>query len=258
MTRPSSRVTGRVIAGVALVSAGLLFLLDNYEVLDIGDIFRFWPVILIGAGLVRLLWPGRPEERGAGVVLVTVGSVFLLPALDLPGFRLRQIWPALLVLSGGALIWQALLGRRHPKPDLPSDPGERTLDRVRAGLDATKDLRGEPTEAGVLNEFALMGGGDRVVRSQAFRGGDVTAILGGFEIDLRGAAMAGDSATIEVFTLFGGVEFKVPPEWSVVLNGMPVLGVFSNSTKAARDGSAPAKTLILKGAAIMGGVEVTN
>ena len=33
----------------------------------------------------------------------------------------------------------------------------------------------------------MFGGGDRIVRSQAFRGGTVTAIMGGFDIDLRDA-----------------------------------------------------------------------
>jgi len=103
-----------------------------------------------------------------------------------------------------------------------------------------------------------MGGGELVVHSQDFRGGEVSAIMGGFEIDLRGAAISGDSATLEVFTLFGGIELKVPQEWNVVLHGTPILGMFANTAKAMADPSVPRKTLILKGTAIMGGVEVKN
>ncbi len=103
-----------------------------------------------------------------------------------------------------------------------------------------------------------MGGGERVVRSQDFSGGEVTAIMGGFEIDLRAAGMKGDTATVEVFTVFGGVEFKVPPDWNVVANGTPILGMFTDSTRRMADGVKPSKTLILRGTAIMGGVEVKN
>jgi predicted membrane protein len=102
-----------------------------------------------------------------------------------------------------------------------------------------------------------MGGGERVVRSQDFRGGEVTAILGGFEIDLRGAGIAGDSATIEVFALFGGVELRVPEDWDVAVHGTPILGAVINSAKAGI-GTVPTKTLVIRGSAIMGGVEVKN
>ncbi|MGH9366072.1 MAG: hypothetical protein ACRD3M_00160, partial [Thermoanaerobaculia bacterium] len=117
---------------------------------------------------------------------------------------------------------------------------------------------GAPPGGSTLKEFALMGGVEVAVRDQDFRGGEVTAIMGGFEVDLRSAGISGESATIEVFTVFGGVEFKVPQEWNVVVRGMPILGMFANSTKALRDGSLPTKTLVIQGTAIMGGVEVNN
>jgi hypothetical protein len=82
--------------------------------------------------------------------------------------------------------------------------------------------------------------------------------MGGFEIDLRGAQIQGDSATIEIFTLFGGIELKVPQDWYVVLQGTPILGMFANTAKPLPESAGPRKKLILKGAAIMGGVEVKN
>ena len=96
-----------------------------------------------------------------------------------------------------------------------------------------------------------MGGGDRVVRSQDFRGGEITAIMGGFGIDLRGAAIAGDSATIHIFTLWGGVDLKVPEEWNVVhyaQGGYLVIAPVKIGAGA---------TIGLR-AVIMGGVEVKN
>ncbi len=255
MKRGSSRsLTGRLVAGVILLSFGVLFLLDNFGLVNAGDVFRYWPLILIGLGLTRLLAPGRREDYVGGVVLLFLGSVFLLRALDVSWFRLRSIWPLLLVVLGVGLIWRALSDRRAPAAGLSDGPGNGPLPEG----GAARDSRGDPAEAGsVLREFTLMGGGEHVIRSQDFRGGEVTAILGFFEIDLRGAAMAGDSATVEVFALFGGVEFKVPEDWDVLLNGTPILGMFS-AVRRSRDGSAPKKKLIIRGTAIMGGVEVKN
>jgi predicted membrane protein len=252
------RSTGRLVAGAILLFLGALFLLDNFGILDAGDVFHYWPLILVGIGLTRLLAPCRPQERIGGIVTLIVGLAFLLRAFGVPWFRLRMVWPALLVAVGVALIWQALRGSRGPLRSF-SEIGDRARLGAMAGLDAVRSLGPDPSEASsVLKEFALMGGGDRIVRSQDFRGGEVTAIMGGFQIDLRAAGMAGDTATIEVFTLFGGVEFKVPQSWNVVVSGTPILGMVSNTTSPIRDESAAAKTLVVRGAAIMGGIEVKN
>jgi len=274
----SPQLAGRFVAGAILIVLGVLFLLDNLDVLNAREVLRFWPLILIALGLTRLLAPRRPEDLTGAVVLLFLGGVFLLRTLHVPWFRLRSVWPLLLVLIGGMIIWQGLRGRssaaaaaappppgllpdpapESPKPPEPG-PSERAAQGALAGLVATRGLRaGAEARDSVLSEFALMGGGELVVHSQDFRGGEVTAIMGGFEIDLRGAAIAGDSATIEIFTLFGGIELKVPQEWYVVLQGTPILGMFANTAKPRPESSAPRKTLILKGAAIMGGVEVKN
>jgi len=255
----SSRVTGRVIAGAIFIALGFLFLLDNFGLVDARDVLHYWPLILVAIGLGQLIRPRRPDERVSGVVLLFLGSAFLLRAMHVPWFRLRMVWPLLLVVVGGAVIWQALRRREKPPGEPSGESAEPGLRGTTAGLAVASHLRENDGRMGaVLHEFALMGGGEGIVRAQDFRGGDVTAIMGGFQIDLRGAGLAGDSATIEVFTLFGGVEFKVPPEWNVVMNGSPILGVFTNSTRSPGGGVAPVKTLIVRGTAVMGGVEVKN
>jgi hypothetical protein len=175
-----------------------------------------------------------------------------------PWFRLRLLWPVLLLVLGASLLWQAIRGKRGLVPGM-SDIREYARAGAAAGLEATRGLSADPGQEGaVLKEFTFMGGGERIIRSQEFRGGEVTAIMGGFQIDLRAAGIAGDSATIEVFTLFGGVEFKVPQAWNVVVSGTPILGMVSNTTSPIRDESAVAKTLVVRGSAIMGGIEVKN
>ena len=256
--RPRSpRVAGRLVGGTILVFLGLLFFLDNFGWVEAGDVFRWWPLLLVGIGLTKLLAPSRPEDHAGGAVLLLVGSLFLLRALHIPWLRFRLVWPVFLVVAGALLIYRAMRRRDEiPPPGLES-PSERAAAGAHAGFAATASLRGDAREAGaVLSEFALMGGGERIVRAQDFAGGEVTAIIGGFDIDLRGAAISGDTATVEVFTLFGGVDLKVPPDWNVVVRGTPILGVFSNLARPTGDG--PRKTLVVRGTAIMGGVEVKN
>ena len=282
---PAHRASGRLVAGVILVLLGLIYALDSFGVLYAGDMIRFWPLILVGIGLTRILQARWPGQRRGGFVLLGVGAALLLWTLHVVWFRPRDVWPVVLLLVGGSLVWRAI-GRRPtsiggPGPGEAANAAERVLAGAREELadrrERSSPLRGAgagaegetPHEEGprsanmagagsYLNEFAIMGGGDRIVRSQDFRGGEVTAIMGGFAIDLRGAAIAGDSATINVFTLWGGVELKVPEDWSVVISAVPILGGTTNSARAFRQGDAAAKTLIVKGAAIMGGIEVKN
>ena len=254
------RGSSRLIAGAILIGLGVIYTLDSFGVLYAGHIFRYWPLLLVGVGVAKVLESRLPGQRTGGYVLIAVGGVLLLWTLHIAFFRARDLWPILLLLVGGSLVWQALANRRSSGVGAGEDSAaEQALAGAREGLAASRLGREGPTESGsVLNEFAIMGGGDRVVRSQDFRGGEITAIMGGFGIDLRGAAIAGDSATIHIFTLWGGVDLKVPEEWNVVMAGAPILGVFTNSAKSFRQGDAAAKTLFIRGAAIMGGVEVKN
>jgi hypothetical protein len=271
---------GRLIAGVILVGLGLIYALQSFGLLYAGDLLRFWPLILVGVGVTKIIHARFPAQRTAGFVVAAVGVLILLWTLNVSWFRARDVWPVVLLLVGGSLIWQAMsrAGRSggFSGPG-GSNPAERILGHARedlapfrrehpggpeaaasAGVPSAPGPGPEPNAGRYLNEFAIMGGGDRIVRSQDFRGGEVTAIMGGFGIDLRGAAISGDSATIHVFALWGGVEFKVPEEWNVVMAGVPILGAFTNSAASFRPGEASARTLIVKGTVIMGGVEVKN
>ena len=56
--------TGARFPGLVLIAVGAVFLLDNLDLLETGQVLRFWPVLLIGFG-VRLLVKG--QDRGAAV-----------------------------------------------------------------------------------------------------------------------------------------------------------------------------------------------
>lgn len=249
-----SRFTGRMIAGGLLILVGVLFTLDSFGFLDAGHLFEYWPLILVGLGLTRLIQAPTNADRTPGWVMLAIGVGFLLFTLDF--FEMYRVWPLALLAIGGYLVWHSTR-RRPPAPEAPSPSafGDSSLGGETGGLFVTSSEPGDPGER--LNEFALMGGGERVVRSQNFRGGDVTAIMGGYEIDLRGAQIAGDSAKLDIFTLWGGVELRVPEEWAVETQAMPILGAFTNSARGV-PGEAPKKRFIVSGVAIMGGVEIKN
>ena len=111
---------------------------------------------------------------------------------------------------------------------------------------------------GELNDYAIFGGVERKVTTDDFRGGHVSAMFGGVEVDLRRAGMRGDSAVVDVSAMFGGVEFKVPQNWAVVPSVAAIFGGFSNKSVQPNGDMPGVKRLFIKGSAVFGGVEVKN
>ncbi len=130
VNRRTSPITPRFIFGVLLIFLGVVFTLDQLGwIEDAEDIIDFWPVILIAAGLGKLLWPVAliafglcqlldPELKPAppnGLIAVLVGVVLLVGNQLLPdehtveiwlGFvQLRLSWPMVLVAAGGYIAW---------------------------------------------------------------------------------------------------------------------------------------------------------
>jgi len=97
------------------------------------------------------------------------------------------------------------------------------------------------------------------VNAKDFRSARLFAVFGGYEVDLSRAEMAGNEAYVEANAVFGGGEIRVPLNWKVVLQGMGVFGGYNDKTQHVQtDGSAPAKTLYVRGVAVFGGIEVKN
>ena len=225
-------LSSQVVMGAIAIGLGLLFLLDNLDVLDFHNAIHFWPVVFIAIGAVKLWDSQNTGGYLVGGAFITVGVLMILHRMGYIYFSMRTMWPLILIAMGGFVIVKALTRRKHGAV-LP-DAGE--------GSDSVVDIT------------AIMGGFERRIVTQDFRGGEITAVMGGCELDMRDSSIKGE-AVINVFAVFGGISIKVPRDWTVILHGTPIMGGFEEKTNAPADN---AKRLIVKGYAIMGGVEVRN
>jgi hypothetical protein len=80
-------------------------------------------------------------------------------------------------------------------------------------------------------------------------------MMGGCEIDLRHASIGGE-AVFDVFALWGGIEIRVPPDWTVVSRITPILGGVDDKTRPPQ--AASRHCLVLRGFIVMAGVEIKN
>lgn len=230
-TEPSKGFPSQIIVGGFVIVFGLLFLLDNLNIFDFSP-RAFWPVVFIVFGIAKLLDTRSPSGTFIGWALIGVGTVLLLNRLGFIYFSLRTLWPILMIALGAVVVYKAVTGRR----------------------DMSKAVSLKEGDDSVVDITAILGGFERRVTTQHFRGGEVTAIMGGCELDMRGSSIDGE-AVINVFAGMGGISIKVPPDWTVILHGTPILGGFEEKTATPPNDS---KRLIIKGYAIMGGVEVRN
>lgn len=377
-------ITPQGFVGVFIVLVGIIFLLDNFGLVQSGQIFQYWPLAPLGIGLLIIIHANETRDWIRGCVWLGAGSVLLARNLGWIHFNLAAFWPLLLVFVGLHIIfkaredpaeaferkanelrrrqerWQRRAVRwqaRHPGQTPPwgagfdwqakfqedwhqkfhekfqkefhedwpdklkhtiqtlagaSAPEQDVPVEVNVNVDANANARmanpqaqagtaagataqasaasmgatsapystgyasgatsatGGPGVGGTdsgdtprssfgthrMSMFALMSGVTRRVRNAPFFGANMTAVMGGIELDLRQATLPED-AVIELFAFWGGIEIWVPREWSVVNQGFALMGSIEDKT-----GNLPQRPgqprLVLRGMALMGGVEIKN
>jgi predicted membrane protein len=222
-TTAEVKVTPRVVLGLCVMLAGLVLALDSLGFIEAGNIFRFWPLILVAIGVVK--WMSPVPQKMSAFIWIVAGVAFLLVSLGRMSFG--GVWAMILFLVGANIAWKSLRPAALPKD-----------------ADSVIDL------------MQFMGGTKTVVTTQDFKGGQATAVMGGCEIDLRHASMPeGRAAVIDTFAFWGGIEIRVPDDWEVVSQGGAALGGFVNN---ARSQPGSKRRLVVTGLAVMGGVEVKN
>lgn len=224
-------MSSQVLLGVLVIGLGILFLLDNLDILKFRYALPFWPLALIVVGVVKICDGGNRDGLLVGAALAGAGVLMLLSRFGLFNVSWRALWPLALIAVGIAVLQRP----RHRRANVSLSKESLECDEY---LDVT----------------AILGGFQRRVSSQNLRGGEITAVMGGCELDMRGASIDGE-AVIHIFAVMGGITIKCPPDWTVVLEGTPILGGFDEKTAPP---PANNKRLVVRGYAIMGGVEIRN
>ena len=215
----------RKTVGLVLITVGLVLTLDSAGLLRTEGLSRWWPLLLIGIGIVKVRQPREDGQRAAGVAFLMLGGLFQLTSI-----LAVTSWTLLLIASGVFLLWH--------------------------GVEGSPAVEAVVSESPYLSDMALIGYVKRSHVSDSFRGGSVTAVMSGIEIDLRKASLSGGTASIDVVSFWGGIEIKVPAGWVVDGRVVAVMGAFENKVDSPVTPGAP--RLVLRGHAIMGAVVITS
>lgn len=260
------RTNGHLIAGVVVLTVGLVFLLKNFHILspEISYYLFSWKTLLIGIGILNLT---LARNHVAGIILIAIGTFFWLPDWFDLSIRAGQLfWPIVIIIIGLVLLLK--------KPGGQNDPGnhwKKKWNRTQADTknqNQAEDSRGISSENAGFNseqeyidDVAIFSGSSKKINTLNFRGGRMTAIFGGSEINLSRSRLAPGQNILNVFFMFGGSEIVVPSDWNVIIEATPIFGGFSDERYVSKDlqmNDSNKSVLVIKGLVIFGGAELKS
>jgi predicted membrane protein len=224
----------RPIIGVVLVLAGLFLVMRNTGFFPdfIDHVIFSWPMLLIVIGLVMTL---GAAEKTSGVIVMAVGAFFLIPMIFRETFHAyNMFWPSIFIIVG--VIFIATKRKGWNAVSTTTLAGDDYID--------------------IVNVFS---GGERQIVSENFKGGKISAVFGGTELDLTKAKLAPGRNELEIACIFGGATFIVPDDWNISISVTPVLGGFTDSRRLLPGRTVDTtRQLVIKGAVIFGGGEIKS
>ena len=106
-------------------------------------------------------------------------------------------------------------------------------------------------------QVAIMSGSERKGAWTPPRNLYTLAMMGGAGLDFREARMPPGETQLNVLSVMGGVEIIVPPGLAVETHGIGIMGGFEALDQAGDSRDPEAPRLVIRGMAVMGGIEVT-
>lgn len=221
----------KIMWGIALVSVGVIFVLNAFGITNIELFFDGWWTLFIIVPCFIGIFSER--EKTGNIIGLLIGVFLLLCCQNVLSFDM--LWklavPAIIVIIGLKLILGAVFG-----------------DKAIKLLESSKQ-NGENIKIGC----ATFSGQDLNFDSEEFNGAELTAVFGGVKCDLRNAIIEKDCA-ITATAVFGGIDIFVPDYVNVKINSNSIFGGVSD--KNHRSTIQDAATVYINATCMFGGVDI--
>ena len=215
----------RITTGIIILAIGVGALLGALNLIPFWSWFsNFWPILVIVAGLFVLLGDFRRNYIW-GIAIILVGVLLQLKAAGVVDFNFFSLIVPIGLIAAGLTVLLHVQNR-------PS---------IKAGSNDVDDIS------------VIFSGSESKNKSANYQGGRITAIFGGAVLDLRDAKIQKE-AVLDVFTVCGGVEIRVPRDWKVISKAASIAGGVENRSEGNEDHKGP--VLIVTGTVALGGVEI--
>ena len=146
--------------GVLVIVIGFMILLHQFQMIpeQLEHIVYSWQMLLIVLGFYNLFFS---QCRVFCYILISVGGFFILPEIfTLPYNFARNFWPIILIIVGLFIVFRSGFKKREPI-----------------------NMKIDETDSQFIEEFNVFSGSEKKISMKNFRGGKITSIFGGSEID---------------------------------------------------------------------------
>jgi predicted membrane protein len=227
---------GRVLGGIVIVLIGTLLLMRQLDVPLPYWLFR-WEMISIAIGIFIGVRNGFTKPSWIWPVII--GGVFLLDDFYPDLIEAEYVLPIVIIVAGLFMIFRPKKGKEES-----SFWGNSSSDTV--------------SDEQSLDLSAVFGGISKNLITKNFKGGRITSIFGGTEINLSQADIQG-SVVIDITTILGGTSLVIPSHWTLQSQGLvSILGGIDDGRQIVGVQPDPEKVLIIKGTCVLGGVEIKS
>lgn len=239
---------GKIFGGLLIVAVGVVFLARELGA-EIPHWVVSWKTFLIAIGL--LIGIKHNFKTLGWFFPILVGSAFLIGDF-FPELHIKHmLWPIILILFGLFVMfkprrkfrghyWQRVENRRH---------FQKRYHCFGADINTSEDY---------IDSTSFMGGVKKNIVSKDFKGGDITNVFGGAELNLSQADFNG-TATLEITQVFGGTKLIIPSHWEIKSELTTVMGSIEDKRQIqpnmVTDNN---KILILRGTTFFGGIDIKS
>ena len=257
MEQNNVRRDGRVLTGLFLIIGGGAYMAYKMGAPIPHWIFT-WEMLLIAAGLLSGL---KHNFRNSGwLIMVVVGCIFLLDG-EIPQYNLHEyIIPIVIIAVGVLFITKPRNSRCRVERRFEGEWFGKRGGRWESNAGSWNAASSEATtESGdFIQSTSIFSGVKKIILSKDFKGGSITCVFGGAEIDFSQADI-NETVVLRIEQVFGGMKLIVPPHWVVnsEIDGM-FHGVEDKRKKQPGLIVDTSKVLVLKGSCVFGGIDIKS
>lgn len=236
---------GTILFGILLLAVGVLFLLNELNVISISDGVGFWsivwPILIIGLGASMIGESWYPIA--IGLILIGVYKLLYVFAVIPAAYPLTwsMIWPVALVLIGLSIVASVLRRKK------------RTHHVTVNGKDKKEARVTNTCENGFVTIECDFSEARHEFTDTTFRGANIETNFGSTCLDLSKCTDFASDAAINAEVNFGSFELRLPP--TVMINKSVENCFASCNVKGGPDKDATA-TIRLSGETNFGSVDV--
>ncbi len=246
---PNPNKFSRVFGGLILVAIGVLLLLRESGI-EIPSFLLSWEMALITFGFY--VGVKHRFRNPVWFISIIVGGLFMAEDVFTDISYSAYIWPLLIIFFGIAFIFK-------PAKKCESHKNWQRWEHKWKDKWEWENTEGNAESNDMIETVSIFAGVKKNIISKNFKGGEVTCVFGGAEVNLMQADFTG-TAVLELTQIFGGTKLVVPAHWEIQQNDLvAVLGGIEDKRHIQKDTVIDsAKVLVLRGTCIMGGIEINS